>query len=673
MKHSKIQEAPVAGRSGDQSGSAPGVPGARRPRTWLRWVGLVAVAWLVPNVTHLAHVDWILPVLIWLGTASLVRAGSSLLDRLMISLAVLIGATCAAGLLWSVWPFGLEPVAIAGSALSALVLSALVSGRQPVLPRPAVFDAVAVTAAGGAAVVMAWPFLRAHGLGDQLGVLMSGDDNSRHLATVDAIRAGGGYLFVDPHRVADIAPTNMIYVPQGWHLVAGVLDGFVRSSASLGTGSSAVTHYGGWSAATFGLLVLFFSWAAVWIAGRQLDLVRRIAVAGAVVSIVVGSEITRTVFYGYRPEMLALGLFAALTAVLARPASRIREQFVVIACLLVGIGFVYYFFLPPAGVAIAIWLVRYRRPSRRHWVSLVLIGGLATLLASTPVWVGLTQPGGTPMLTYGGVAAVAYDGLIALGALVGAGLVAGGLLRRRPRIAPVWRGYVWTGGVVAAFCVAITVQNLTAGKWPTYYYGKTLHLLLAVLAVGIGAVALLAPPPWRTLHRRGRQHRITAAITAAILVLALAAASGVLFGHGMFARRYFGDGESQTYTSIWLRQYGSSTAFGRVVAEVDRRYPSVPGTMSVIVSGKVIYSYTGNEYLSALQRQAGVVSPGVYNLGGEEPARLLRLVTRNTGRIRLILIDDGAVGVVEHVFRETPDLATRVGVVRLPGVPAPKL
>src|SRR5687768_14391074 len=78
----------------------------RRPVWWL--VGALAAAWLVPVVTHVVGVDLVLPGLIWLGTAALLRSGRTLVDRLALAAATLTGAVAVFGVLFSVWPWGLH-------------------------------------------------------------------------------------------------------------------------------------------------------------------------------------------------------------------------------------------------------------------------------------------------------------------------------------------------------------------------------------------------------------------------------------------------------------------------------------------------------------------------------------------------------------------------------------
>src|SRR5256885_10585849 len=108
-------------------------PGLVQPRRLVvvRLAVAVACAWAVPVAAHLLAVDWILPPLVLLGVTSLLRSGRTLLDRMVVAFALLLGATCAAGLLISVWPCGLHPVPVARFAFTGLVGIAVALRRVP--------------------------------------------------------------------------------------------------------------------------------------------------------------------------------------------------------------------------------------------------------------------------------------------------------------------------------------------------------------------------------------------------------------------------------------------------------------------------------------------------------------------------------------------------------------
>ena len=82
-------------------------PSAPRRRFPYLLAGALVAAWLVPLATDALAIDWVLPLLLWVSVASLLRAGRTVLDRLMIALGFLVGAAPVAGLDISYWPWGL--------------------------------------------------------------------------------------------------------------------------------------------------------------------------------------------------------------------------------------------------------------------------------------------------------------------------------------------------------------------------------------------------------------------------------------------------------------------------------------------------------------------------------------------------------------------------------------
>src|SRR2546423_12211288 len=112
--------------------AAPAPP--RRP--WRPVAVLVVLAWAVPGTAQLLGIDWLLPPLVLVATASLLRVGRTLLDRLMLALCLLLGGTCAAGLPLSVWPWRLPPGPGAILAPAVLAGPAALPGRPPPVPGP---------------------------------------------------------------------------------------------------------------------------------------------------------------------------------------------------------------------------------------------------------------------------------------------------------------------------------------------------------------------------------------------------------------------------------------------------------------------------------------------------------------------------------------------------------
>ncbi|RLP87504.1 hypothetical protein EAD89_19080 [Micromonospora sp. BL4] len=379
----------VAPRSTAPPVEPPPVVAGRR--ALLVAAGLVA-AWVVPVLAYALGLAGLLPPLVLLLTAGLLRVGRTLLDRLVLAVALLAGAVCAAALLFSFWPWGLHPVPVAGSALTALLGLGLLTGRRPRLPRPVPADLAPVAAAVLSGLALAWPYLRADGLTGRLAYAIIGEDNSRHLAAVEGIRAVGGYLFADPDAAARIAPEAMVYYPQGFHVTAALLDTFLRSSTAAGGPASTLDHYLGWAISAYALLVLAVVWAAGRIAGRLLDPVRAFVLAGVVTALALGSELTRFVVYGYPGESLGLALTAILIALVCRPVARTGTQLCLLGALCVGVGFAYLMFLPVVGVLVLAWLVRHRRAVRRRPWLLATVAVVTAVLTPLPSWPASSSP-----------------------------------------------------------------------------------------------------------------------------------------------------------------------------------------------------------------------------------------------------------------------------------------
>ncbi|RNL98940.1 hypothetical protein EFE23_12090 [Micromonospora solifontis] len=642
------------------------VPSPRRPARRVTVVAFgLAAAWLLPLLAYALGAAAVLPPLVLALTAGLLRAGRTLLDRLVLGAALLLGAVAAAGLLFSAWPWGLHPVPVAGAALTVLLGVAVATGRRPRWPRPATTDLPPVLAGVVAAVALGWPYLRAGELAGRLAYAMIGEDNSRHLAAVEGIRAVGGYLFTDPEAAARIAPAAMTWYPQGFHLTAALLDTFLRSSTAPADPVHALDHYLGWALSAYALLVLALVWAATRIAGRQLDPARTWAVAGVVTVLCLGSELARFVVYGYPGETLGLALSALLVALLCRPVAGTGTQLCLVGALCVGVGFAYLMFLPVVGLLVLAWLVRQRRAVLRRPALLAGVALVAVPLTPLTSIGGLLNTDQLDNVATGGAVEPRYDALLALTALVTAGLLAGGL-----RL-PVWRRYAGALGTGLLFVLGVRIWFHLLGTAPRYYYGKTLHLLLMLLLVGLGALALLLPPPWTTRPAAnglggaaGRRPRpLARPLVAATVVVAAAGTAGLPRGTGIFAQP-FGD-RSTTWASAWWSGRLARPHPADLTVRALAQAPAEPGTVTVVASGTRREGYLCSLFLATLQGTAGASGPAYYKLPLAEPARSAALVAAVPGRIHVLAVDDDAEAVVRALLAGRPDLRTRVRLDRL--------
>ncbi|WP_405432971.1 hypothetical protein [Micromonospora sp. NBC_00617] len=491
----------------------PGTPPPTRPDR--RLLIALAAAWLVPAAAYPLHLAWLLPPLVLLATASLLRGGRTLLDRLLLGALLLVGATTVAGLLFTVWPWGLHPVAVSGAALTTLTLIAAVTDRRPTLPRPDWTDLLPIVATAAAVGYLALPWLRAGTLAGRLSLLALGEDNFRHVALVDAIGRLGGYVFLDPTGSRDEIVSLLVRYPQGWHLTTALLDAHLRSATGTSSGVSSLTHYGWWCFATFGLLVLTLFWAAQRLPGPLHPLHRGVLtiVVGA---LVLGSQMPRLLIAGYPSEVLGLALAVALAVLVVRPLAGNREQTVLLAALLIGIGFTYYLFLPPAGLLVLGWLIAHRRELSQIRRTLLTVGLVTALLAPLPLLFGVLGDSQTEALDAkaGPEVAEAWRTLLGLTPIV---LIA--LVIQARRADRAWRRHLAAVLVAVGFALAIALANILAGVQPAYYFMKGTHPATGLLIVGTAALVRLLPVPSggehpaprrrdpRARRRPGRAHR----------------------------------------------------------------------------------------------------------------------------------------------------------------------
>ncbi|MCW2900593.1 MAG: hypothetical protein JWO67_2858 [Streptosporangiaceae bacterium] len=565
--------------------STTGPSKASRP---LRGAVALTVAWLLPLSTHLVGLDWILPLLLLAGLMSMQRAGRTLMDRLVLAVVQLFAMLCAAGLLISVWPWHLHPVPIAGCAFTALAVLALVTGRRPHIPvRTRAGDAVTWLAVLAVAVLAFVPFA-VRDLGGRIGIVATGEDFARHFMLYDMIGKLGGYAFMHRAQAAAFAPDDYGFgYPQGTHLLYAVLDRFVRSSNVNADAPTAMNMLLWCHLGTYVFLAMALLWAARRVAGPGPDAAALLSVLGVIAGVLYFGDLITPFLRGYPNEVLGLGLVAILTAVLARPLHRPREQVVTVAALLVGISFSYHLYLPYALVVAAVWAWHRRRALPRLFTTatIVLIVPLALI---TPLE---NRPSGAGSLLLLLGTAIPVDrpvlALVVLAALAGP-LVRGGWRAPSHRVLAVELAVAL--GMVA---VLLAYQYAMVGH-SVYYFEKLLHMLLVVALVGLGSLARLLPG--RSGSRRahtGTRARYAVATGAALVVV-----GGLAMAGGQWhSRPLAGDG-----LRYGLGVEKGSPAGGRQAVELVRRYPDANGKVDVVLTQTPYANFFGTLFTAVMQR-----------------------------------------------------------------------
>jgi hypothetical protein len=603
--------------------AAPTAPpvqaGPRYARRALVVAGCVVASWLAAGLAQWARVDWVLLVVAVVALAGLLRGGHGPVARFALALALLYAITCVAGMLFSVWPWHLNPVPIAGLGLTVLALGYGITGRRFSLPRPRRDDVTILAGTAAVAGVVLWPMLRRNP-SDRLALFMHVEDFLRHMLMYDTVRVGGGYLFL--HEQTAIRQTGGIgfnAYPTGSHFVFGVTENFLRSTTTPGPAGVWADDYLWMHAAAYIGMALAVLWAARHVAGAAAAGWRSVPMLAVVTAALAFGPPIRIFDRGYPQETTALALLAVLAAVLVRPLRHTREQLVLVAALLAGVSFSYYLFLPVAGVMAAGWLVADHRRVLRRWP--FLIGAAAAGLSGAAVipyrnWEH--APPGQVLLQHGQVAPIPdlfLYGLVAL-ALIGCAVL---LVRGRHGARVVQRlraeqpragvrsaarrvsrratglslGWVGLIGLLASLTFVLAVgwyQRAHAGA--DYFDIKLKHQLMVMCLVMCGGLARLAGTRGPALAARLPVvlRRIPAGAAATALGLLIVVAYGGAAPIGAAPGRTWAHGRTSERPAAGEYAYLAYAA-----------YPKADGTRTMLLVDSPWSTYLSTVYLGIFQ------------------------------------------------------------------------
>ena len=579
-------------------------------------VGVVAAGWLVAYLAYAAAAAWLLPPLILVGAASLVRAGRSLLDRLLLAAGALVGALCVAGLVFGVWPWGLHPVALAGFAVTALAIVSVATGRVPQLPKPTLGDGLSVANGVMAGVVVAWPVL-AFRPAERLALAAGAEDLGRQLGLFDAVRRFGGYLYG-----AEV-PGGLLAYPQGAPLLYGTLDGFARSSATEhGPALTALDHYLGWLAVGYAFLAVTLTWGVQRLAATELTAGRRLVLVTAVGVALLMTGLFRLAVTGYPGAVLGLALAALLVVLACRPAGSSAETLLLASALVAAVGFVFPVFLPAALLIAGTWVVRQWARARRHPVALATLAAAGVTGAIVAV-VGLTHARGVPA-----VAGALPSGGRAAFIILGAALLVG-LLGRAPGQSAVWRSFAWcVAAAVGGFTLVLLAERLGGSEMnpvTQYYYfaGAAVQLLLGLAILGLGALLWrqparrLAPPrPFRrpapatptARHRARPAPRRTTVAVAGVAVAMVGAAWGIVLGDTAVNRALV----NRMTVVPWQFTHGQLADTAAAALVEAGLAPPVRGAAAVVLAEDWQAAGRAQALLAALNRTPGTLAVSLY-------------------------------------------------------------
>lgn len=476
-------------------------PGRGRPRP-LTVLALLAGAWIVPVLTQVSHTDPLLALLIIFGTGGLLRVGATVVDRLMITLALLIGLAMVGGLLFSVWPWGLQPIAVGGLALTLLVAAYAWLGAPPPWrswPRRMLgSDAVLLLGFAAASVVAYWPSfgigaLQGLGAANRLGFAGMTGDRLRHFSLFDTIHRLGGYTFLMQGQAkSHVDPAMLAIYPPGQHYAYALGDIFLRSSVNPGGTIAELNRYNVWVSLGYGFFVACVAWAARWAAGPYLTGWRRVFLTAAISGFLTVGAFTSAIWCTWDPQVFGMALLALLAALCFRPPTGVRTHAVLMALLFIAICLTYELYAPFAAILIVVSLCVYRRRLWPHWRLLAVVTIVALPMAASEYLAARAAglDSGTAVNAIGFTIPLSWAVLTVLGCASVLGFATRGA-RRRPSA---------RAGLISVLLCALAVLVLLADQESSihgvsYYFEKFVQAWAVVMMVSAGSFGHLLRRP----------------------------------------------------------------------------------------------------------------------------------------------------------------------------------
>lgn len=608
---------------------------------------LIAVATLPVGAAVVAAlvtvVPVVVPVLLVAALATLVRLGDTVLDRVMVALALGTGLFVTAALGFSLWPWGLDPLPVSLTAWVGLWLLAVATGRRPTLPRWSVVD-LALPVSAAFAMLPLWRVLAVDGLVGRLALVMLGEDNSRHFVWWAGIRDSGTYLFLAGDRFPESVVTGTGYYPQGWHVIAAVLDRFAGRQGGLAD----VDRYLTWTLVTQAFLVLNVVWLAM-VTARAVGALHVVAAAVVAGALVTGGELFRPMIAGYPGQSLGLSMAVAAAAVAVlssrrEPSATSREPMLVLAATVVATSFSYYVLLPAIGLFVAVWLWRRRRSVRLTPVTLVVTALVTAALSAVMPLLGVRKAVGDGALQVAGSSGPVWVSLIVLGGLGAAGLVLTGAWRE-----PAFRWILVAGACFFGFGAVLAVAFQSG-----YYVHKIWYVPIATSAAICAGLVLRIP------SLAGREGRFRTTVALVAVAAASVVGSGLTsWGSGLVTNNSVG---TSSY-GVWRSDFYLQPASAQAVLDVLDA-PAAPRATTFVVDLNPYAGYGIDLFSSALDGTSDELSRVHYVTTFEPSERLEEQLEAADGRVRLLATSMDAAVFAKGIVDQTGQ-ADRVRIVVL--------
>ena len=604
--------------------AAPAPSRGRRPRP-LTVAALVAGAWIVPVLTQLSRTDPLLVVLIVFGTGGLLRVGATVIDRLMLTLGLLIGLAMVGGLLFSLWPWGLQPIAVGGFALTLLVGAYTWLGAAPpwrTWPRRLLgSDAVLLLGFVAATLVAYWPSfgvgaLKGLGSANRLGFAGMTGDRLRHYSLFDTIHRLGGYTFLMQGQAkSQVDPAMLAIYPPGQHYVYALGDIFLRSSVNPGGAVSEMDRYNIWVSLGYGFFVACVAWAARWAAGPFLEGWRRVFLTAAVAGFLTVGAFTSAIWCTWDPQVFGMALLALLAAVGFRPPTGVRTHVALMALLFIAICLTYELYAPFAAILILVSLAVYRKRLWPHWRLLLVVTVLTVPMAASEFIAahaaGLN--GSAAVDAIGFTIPLSWAVLTVLCCVSVLGF-AGRAARRRPSA---------LAGLVSVLLCALAVLALLVDQESSihgvsYYFQKFVQAWAVIMLVSAGSFGhLLRRPALAVSGWKGL------AIGVCAFLVALGATRSFWWSANLTKNpapanasspgSYWSLSASTSWAAVWMARQQIVPSNIVVLANLSHRDQLADGVPTlVIANGSAGENVNYSLQLAVLNRDAGIMGSVIY-------------------------------------------------------------
>lgn len=560
---------------------SPGA-GPRRRRSLPVLGGCLVASWVVPALLTAVRLDIVLLPLLLLAVASVIKVGGVLLDRLMAAGLITAGWVLVFGLLFSLWPWGLAPVATSGVLFSTVSVLGWAGRRRPRLPwRVRGSDLLVVGTAAAAGYLLYHP-LAGLSAADRIGYFASAEDRLGHFSYFTAIQQVGGFNFLHQHAAQGylMPPAEVVY-PQGSHFLLAWLDTLVHSSAAPGAELAVMNRYFLYVLASYALLCAALVWGARWIGGPRLRGWRCTAVCAVISALVLAGSDVALLVHGFDSQIIGL-LFLALTvALLVRPAMGSAEFLLVSVAGMVAVTYSYNIYAAIAGIVLVGTTVAHRKKfAKRRW--LLYTGQAAGLgIAALPSLVSVFAKLDVASTSNMNGPSVGVDRTLLIGSALLA-LVAA--VPRKSRRTAVGQAYLtMVLGTVAVVGAFAWWQLHTIGYY-AYYFEKMAHGGIVVGLLALGSVGTLLRIP-------GQRRRTVFALLTNALVAVLTVAAAFTF----FAGVQWGLLSTKNSPSAWSATALVKWSHGDYATDMGPRGVAAlqppPGT-----TGPVIVLYSNDSY-----------------------------------------------------------------------------